>query len=293
MICPNIECKAKFEHSDLYGILKKEQMDNLNETLFKVYQRKAVDVKSCTNKSCTYAGYIDASHNKCKDDFVCTVCATSWREKEINGSRTWKERGELFMKVGLREMLNDVYKEILTNTCPKCGISISKNGGCPHMTCKACNFEFCWFCSQVYSSHHDIRCFSSVMAKISFLLIFMLHLFINSGFHTVLKPYFLGFLIFLAKFVFYNGTICLFFMLYSEGNYQYNAVKYSRNLTYKLKRLQGYIISETLLTAVYLGLLWYFELFCNCMFYYIVEGILALTVLVFHDFVNNWARVTF
>ena len=33
-----------------------------------------------------------------------------------------------------------------TKQCPKCGVRITKNGGCDHMTCKVstCSYEFCW-----------------------------------------------------------------------------------------------------------------------------------------------------
>ena len=33
-----------------------------------------------------------------------------------------------------------------TKQCPKCGVRITKDGGCDHMTCKvqACKYEFCW-----------------------------------------------------------------------------------------------------------------------------------------------------
>ena len=33
-----------------------------------------------------------------------------------------------------------------TKACPKCGVRITKNGGCNHMSCKisSCKYEFCW-----------------------------------------------------------------------------------------------------------------------------------------------------
>ena len=36
------------------------------------------------------------------------------------------------------------YEFLTTSKCPKCDVPIFKNGGCAHMTCKSCKFEFCW-----------------------------------------------------------------------------------------------------------------------------------------------------
>jgi ariadne-1 len=40
-----------------------------------------------------------------------------------------------------------------TKECSKCHASIEKNGGCNHMTCKTCKFEFCWICLGPWSEH--------------------------------------------------------------------------------------------------------------------------------------------
>jgi len=45
-----------------------------------------------------------------------------------------------------KEFLNYIYEFFMTKACPKCEISIYKNGGCHHMTCKSCGQEFCWYC---------------------------------------------------------------------------------------------------------------------------------------------------
>ena len=39
------------------------------------------------------------------------------------------------------------------SSCPMCSVYIEKNGGCRHMTCRNCGFEYCWDCHQKYVGH--------------------------------------------------------------------------------------------------------------------------------------------
>lgn len=40
-----------------------------------------------------------------------------------------------------------------TQACPKCDSLIEKSGGCNHMTCKKCLYEFCWICLGEWKLH--------------------------------------------------------------------------------------------------------------------------------------------
>ncbi|KAF5375469.1 hypothetical protein D9757_009943 [Collybiopsis confluens] len=40
-----------------------------------------------------------------------------------------------------------------TKECSQCQSTIEKNGGCNHMTCKKCKYEFCWVCMGPWSEH--------------------------------------------------------------------------------------------------------------------------------------------
>ncbi|KAJ1996781.1 hypothetical protein GGI04_005649, partial [Coemansia thaxteri] len=40
-----------------------------------------------------------------------------------------------------------------TKECSKCKSTIEKNGGCNHMICRECHFEFCWVCMGPWNEH--------------------------------------------------------------------------------------------------------------------------------------------
>lgn len=42
--------------------------------------------------------------------------------------------------------------------CPDCRSTIEKTGGCRHMTCSRCSYQFCWWCLQAWASHHESLC---------------------------------------------------------------------------------------------------------------------------------------
>jgi len=47
-------------------------------------------------------------------------------------------------------LLDDCYCQ----ACPSCQTLIQKNGGCNHITCRHCNFEWCWLCACKYQPGH-------------------------------------------------------------------------------------------------------------------------------------------
>ncbi|WVO12476.1 hypothetical protein L204_100076 [Cryptococcus depauperatus] len=83
----------------------------------------------CGKQLCFGCGY-SASHRP----VICTI-VKFWEKKCADDSETanWLQAN--------------------TKECPKCGSTIEKSGGCNHMTCKKCKYEFCWVCMGPWEEH--------------------------------------------------------------------------------------------------------------------------------------------
>ena len=42
-----------------------------------------------------------------------------------------------------------------TKDCPKCNVYIEKSGGCNHMVCRQCDYDFCWMCREPWDNHEN------------------------------------------------------------------------------------------------------------------------------------------
>ncbi|SCV00192.1 LANO_0F05666g1_1 [Lachancea nothofagi CBS 11611] len=60
---------------------------------------------------------------------------------------------EVWVKMAQLESANLNWVLKNTKECPKCGVNIEKNGGCNHMTCQSCEYEFCWICELPWEGH--------------------------------------------------------------------------------------------------------------------------------------------
>lgn len=92
---------------------------------------------------------------------VCSSCQKLWHEgikctKDDDSNLKWEAIGD----AGAGKV----------NRCPKCKAPFEKNGGCPHMKCSMCSYDWCWVCGLPFRSrfHKFSGIFCSFLAKISF-----------------------------------------------------------------------------------------------------------------------------
>ena len=51
------------------------------------------------------------------------------------------------------------YEKAMVKKCPNCQATIVKDGGCNHMVCHSCKYQFCWVCLENWSTHKNyFRC---------------------------------------------------------------------------------------------------------------------------------------
>jgi len=109
-------------------------------------------IRWCPSPNCTNAikvQHVEARLVKCKCSHeFCFRCTENWHEPvSCKLIKKWKLKCQDDSETNNWLIVN-------TKQCPKCSATIEKNGGCNHMTCKACKADFCWLCLVEWSSHN-------------------------------------------------------------------------------------------------------------------------------------------
>jgi len=160
-------CDNNLDFNDFSKIWKKDKLDKLNEKLYKEYLKYQLCIW-CPVPNCGY-GIINETPLICRPkNFACpshgTFCSTCFEQDHpdtncvdvIKQKRVSNTNEDKFYKWMQREINHNINEDdhILDEgqeiqipsikACPQCGIIISKNAGCFHMTCSNCRFEFSW-----------------------------------------------------------------------------------------------------------------------------------------------------
>jgi len=173
-------CSNKIQIQKVFGILPKSSQKRINEALFQVYLINEKDIRKCPNPKCSYAGIIENS--SCNDPLQCARCDTQWIDY-------WQSKVSIGVFSDYKnELFSNIRKCLLTKKCPNCNKRIEKFGGCPHMTCSQCKFEFCWICLGKYPSHNEFPHLFQFIIKIILFLTAVITAFILCCLLYMLPP---------------------------------------------------------------------------------------------------------
>ncbi|XP_065316151.1 E3 ubiquitin-protein ligase ARIH1-like isoform X2 [Gordionus sp. m RMFG-2023] len=107
----------------------------------------------CPSPDCQFAmkvQYVDTRPVKCICGHVfCFNCCENWHDPvKCNWLRRWIKKCDDDSETSNWIAAN-------TKECPKCNVTIEKDGGCNHMVCKnkSCKADFCWVCLGPWEPH--------------------------------------------------------------------------------------------------------------------------------------------
>ncbi|CAO1442270.1 unnamed protein product [Diamesa serratosioi] len=107
----------------------------------------------CPSADCNYAvkvQYVDARAVECKCGHIfCFECSEQWHDPVLcRYLRKWIKKCDDDSETSNWIAAN-------TKECPKCNVTIEKDGGCNHMVCKNsnCKHDFCWVCLGSWEPH--------------------------------------------------------------------------------------------------------------------------------------------
>ncbi|CAL8101208.1 unnamed protein product [Calicophoron daubneyi] len=154
--CPSFGCTVLIEDEMVFEMLTdpgvRRRFQKLISNSFVMNNRS---LTWCPGADCGFAARCFGPREarlitctNCSESF-CFACGQPWHDPV---------RCEQ-LKIWLKRIIDDAGTSnwILANTkeCPKCHVTIEKNGGCNHMTCRNadCKFEFCWLCLDRWEPH--------------------------------------------------------------------------------------------------------------------------------------------
>ncbi len=162
--CIQSTCLERFYVEEFFSQLNPSQRNKINRALLTDYLKTTNDVRSCPSSGCNYRGIIDLN-STCKEKLECEKCGHKWFEIE-NLSTSKRILSFLSPNSSQRnELFSSLWKEAFSRCCPNCGIHIEKDGGCKHIACTKCQYEFCWYCNSNYSRHQMQTCEVILLTK--------------------------------------------------------------------------------------------------------------------------------
>lgn len=153
--CLHSACQYMATFVEVRHVLPVEEFARYNDFLLNEALKTESKISWCVRPGCSTpvinesgSPMVRCPKESCRFAY-CSQCKIEWHnDVTCEKYQEWKElnakAGDLF----------EEWRKSHTKPCPKCNANIEKNGGCNHMTCVSCRYEFCWLCMKVYKSGH-------------------------------------------------------------------------------------------------------------------------------------------
>lgn len=151
MTCPQRNCNIIVDETLVSALVNDKAKSKYGEYLARSFVDDNPKIKWCPAPDCGKAVYcpdVTQSDVKC----VCgyKFCFKCHHEAHLPSPC---DLVKAWLKKAADESETANWISANTKDCPKCKRAIEKNGGCNHMTCSQCRYEFCWICMDDWSLH--------------------------------------------------------------------------------------------------------------------------------------------
>ncbi|OMJ74328.1 hypothetical protein SteCoe_26777 [Stentor coeruleus] len=212
--CPKAILGHILSETDLKACLTPVQYEQYQMTSLKRLLLKNPQYRQCPMSQCNYLGWVD-TNQKCTENLVCGKCNGKWNDPSLYpASNKFLNNFKSLLK-GTNDYWSYIWKEIWVKYCPKCDSPIEKNGGCFHMTCQHCTYEFCWDCLQPYRNHKTGLCQVSVGYSWGLIILMIIGVIVRLCWINDIFSALIGFLLY--KFILFFSGLLAFWLYFGTG----------------------------------------------------------------------------
>lgn len=151
--CMQDKCACRVPEEFVLECLNDEQMKSkFQELILMDYVVTHPELRFCPGVDCRVVIQADTPSARrvncaeCKSTF-CFCCGGNYHAPVACADvKKWTQKLEDDSETANYMVAN-------TKDCPKCNVCIEKSGGCNHMQCYKCRYDFCWMCLGDWASH--------------------------------------------------------------------------------------------------------------------------------------------
>ncbi|EAY12640.1 IBR domain containing protein [Trichomonas vaginalis G3] len=161
------KCYAPVTRHDVKNIMGDKVFNSYTKFLIETQISENPNLKHCINPRCqkilTTKSICLCLAAECECGArICWCCG-----EEAHDPVTCETKDK-WLSITQEDSLSERWEKQNSKRCPNCKAAIEKNGGCNHMTCYKCHYEFCWICGKKWSSHGYYDCISYPSAPSDF-----------------------------------------------------------------------------------------------------------------------------
>ncbi|KAG0370456.1 hypothetical protein BGZ54_006232 [Gamsiella multidivaricata] len=155
--CPESGCAVLLDEHTIGKIVSVPVMEKYRVLQDREYVAEMDSLRWCPGPDCENAVECQLPHSSFTTIVPAVKCACGYKFCFGCGQNDHQPAPCRLAKLWQKKCADDSETThwILTYTkeCGKCQSTIEKNGGCNHMTCRKCQYEFCWVCMGPWEEH--------------------------------------------------------------------------------------------------------------------------------------------